>query len=89
MENEALTLLNRLNAQVLVLEAAVDAMFSVASQDPAMKQAVESIFEMNAGGAREKLADSSNMRSSPDAMEAFHEKYTRLIEALNPPPQPW
>jgi len=73
-------LATQLNARLMVAESALDAIFTVASNEPRLSAVVLSMFEINLAARQEVLAGSTNTALKQELRRAAQS----LIAALTP-----
>lgn len=78
MDEATAAAVNGLNARLLAIEAAMDAVLCVIAEDPKMQAAVASVLEANEAGTRHGLSGASDEQ----ALRTLGEAFERLRQAL-------
>ena len=80
MDDEHKLAFNQLIARLLVLESAVDAIFTAASRVPAVRDAIAGVFETQVAAMQEGTAGKHDLA----ARDMLRTSYQRFAEALHP-----
>lgn len=81
MDPESMALIKRLNARLLVAEAAIDAIFSVASMQSELQQALSTRFGSAVAATQEAFARAGD----PVGRQMLIDSQQRFAQTLHPP----